>query len=958
MRHNIAFLVLILLFTTLLTTSDLSNQPSTLERSNDGVVTVQNTKSSNDLVLNQVTSIVYDGVVSVGEYAIKEVLDPTFDIYYSTDTTTIYMALVGVATGYVSVGFGSPIMQNSDIIIGYFDGATNIRDTWAPGYSLTTDASQDIISSAAGETAGVTTLEFSRLLNTGDTTEDNVITIGVATDILWGYSANDDFISYHSARGATSIVFSSPPSSPQNLVATPLNAQVDLSWGIPASDGGSSIQSYNIYRSDISGGGYALAGTSTTLSFSDTTVNNDQTYYYVVRAENSMGEGSNSNEVSVLPTQSIPGPQNLIAVAGTSQVTLSWQPPTTDGGSPITHYNIYRSTTSGSGYSLLGQNTSALGYVDKDVVNAAWYYYIVTALNSFTESEYSIEGSAYPTGPPSPPLSLTSIAGSSNVTLNWTTPISDGGFPITHYTIYRSDQAGGPYTEKWTNSSTLGYFDGTALDTFTYYYVVVANNSAGGSDFSNEQKATLKNVPFASSDLDLEPKYNLTSSLARVVLNWTAVDSNGNPMVRYNIYRSNRTGITGDLIGNTSDGSVLNYTDLTTSSGVKYYYLVAGVNTQGEGAYSIQVSIITGTIPGAPQNTVVSPGNLQVIIGWSGVAEDGGLSILKYHVYSAESDTGPFTYVATTPQEAIVVSGLNNGNTYYFKISAENLKGNGTFSTIISAKPGSKPTESRNIIISAQDNTIKLDWTAPTNNGGYDILEYRVFWSTASGTSYSFIGVNSSVLGFETTNGIVGVTYYFVIRSVNIFGESVFSSEKSISLSEVPSSPRNLTGMAGNEQILLNWLVSENTGGTPIIQYQVYRSNVSGSGYEKINSVIGNLSYVDNSVTNNLTYYYVINSQNIVGDSDFSNEIGVEPFDPYASTTTESSISSTSTPSETGSETTTETSSQSNTDLSDSKDSGSGIDISPEQFFITIGFFVSLTTIGVTIRFLRKQEEV
>ncbi|MFV2015977.1 MAG: fibronectin type III domain-containing protein, partial [Candidatus Heimdallarchaeota archaeon] len=309
---------------------------------------------------------------------------------------------------------------------------------------------------------------------------------------------------------------------------------------------------------------------------------------------------------------------------------------------------------------------------------------------------------------------------------------------------------------------------------------------------------------------------------------------------------------------------------------------------------------------------------------------------------------------ATTPQKAIVVSGLNNGDTYYFKISAENLKGNGTFSTTISAKPGSKPTEAQNLNISAQDNTIKLDWMAPANNGGYDILEYRVFWSTATGTSYSFIGLNSSALGFETTNGIVGVTYYFVIRSVNIFGESVFSSEKSISLSEVPSAPRNLTGIAGNGQVLLNWLVSENTGGTPIIQYQVYRSNVSGSGYEKISSVIGNLSYVDNSVTNNVTYYYVINSQNIVGDSDFSNEIGLEPYNPYTSTT--STESSTSTPTETSSGTSSETGSQSNTDLSDSTDSG-GIDISPQQFFMTIGFFVSLTMIGFTIKFLRKQEE-
>src|SRR5207245_8353453 len=45
----------------------------------------------------------------------------------------------------------------------------------------------------------------------------------------------------------------------------------------------------------------------------------------------------------ILPT----APQNLEAVPGDAQVSLSWQAPSSNGGSPITNYKIYRSLSSG-----------------------------------------------------------------------------------------------------------------------------------------------------------------------------------------------------------------------------------------------------------------------------------------------------------------------------------------------------------------------------------------------------------------------------------------------------------------------------------------------------------------------------------------------------------------------------------------------------------------------------------
>ncbi|MEO8238100.1 MAG: DUF4979 domain-containing protein [Flavobacterium sp.] len=59
--------------------------------------------------------------------------------------------------------------------------------------------------------------------------------------------------------------------------------------------------SYNIKRSATSGGTYTIVGTVTGSKFTDTTVTNGNTYYYVVSVVNSLGENPNSAEVTAKP---------------------------------------------------------------------------------------------------------------------------------------------------------------------------------------------------------------------------------------------------------------------------------------------------------------------------------------------------------------------------------------------------------------------------------------------------------------------------------------------------------------------------------------------------------------------------------------------------------------------------------------------------------------------------------
>jgi hypothetical protein len=86
--------------------------------------------------------------------------------------------------------------------------------------------------------------------------------------------------------------------------------------------------------------------------------------------------------------------QLSVSSVGDKEVGLSWT--LLDAAES---YNVYRSTTSGGPYTLVGStNSSTTSYTDVSVDNNTTYYYVVTAANSGIESIYSNEVSATPLG--------------------------------------------------------------------------------------------------------------------------------------------------------------------------------------------------------------------------------------------------------------------------------------------------------------------------------------------------------------------------------------------------------------------------------------------------------------------------------------------------------------------------------------------------------------------------------
>lgn len=82
-------------------------------------------------------------------------------------------------------------------------------------------------------------------------------------------------------------------------------------------------------------------------------------------------------------------------------------------------------------------------------------------------------------------------------------------------------------------------------------------------------------------------------------------------------------------------------------------------------------------------------------------------------------------------------------------------------------------------------------------------------------------------------------------------------------------------------QITLNWTPSTSTG---VLGYNIYRSLTSGGPYQLVagsNPMTGQPtplnSFVDNTVVNGQTYYYVITTLTADGESLFSTELTVNP---------------------------------------------------------------------------------
>jgi subtilase family serine protease len=193
------------------------------------------------------------------------------------------------------------------------------------------------------------------------------------------------------------------PGAPVLNTATPANTSVSLSWSAPSNNGGSPVTGYEVCEGTTSGKENCPTPPATTTSLTSITVSglsNGTPYYFTVKAMNSVGPSAASNELSATPVAAAtaPGaPTNLVATTSpTKGVVLTWAPPSSNGGSTIISYTVYRGSSSGreTSYASLNCTSSTCTYNDTGTRHAAVYYYEVAAVNAIGTGSRSNQASA------------------------------------------------------------------------------------------------------------------------------------------------------------------------------------------------------------------------------------------------------------------------------------------------------------------------------------------------------------------------------------------------------------------------------------------------------------------------------------------------------------------------------------------------------------------------------------
>lgn len=188
---------------------------------------------------------------------------------------------------------------------------------------------------------------------------------------------------------------------------------------------------------------------------------------------------------------------------------------------------------------------------------------------------------------------------------------------------------------------------------------ITMNNGGGSSTI----QATVPTAPEITS---------ITPGNAQFTIYFNAPSSDGgSPITSYKV---------------TYDGGDSNYDLYTTTSpattvdilsnGLLYNVQIRAVNAKGIGALSNVVQSTPYTIPGVPQIQSLTPGSNSITVTFSEPTTDGGSTITNYQ-YSLNN----IDYINFGSMPGIyTISGLNNGQTYYFRMRAVNAAGPGNAS--------------------------------------------------------------------------------------------------------------------------------------------------------------------------------------------------------------------------------------------------------------------------------------
>jgi hypothetical protein len=435
-------------------------------------------------------------------------------------------------------------------------------------------------------------------------------------------------------------------------------------------------------------------------------------------------------------------PTGLTAIPSNAAVALTWSPAT-----GADSYIVQRSTMSGGGYTPIASGLTATAYLDTGLASGTTYYYVVAATNSYGVSSNSVEASATPMGPvPSP----------------WQTQ-DIGTVGITGNAFYGN----GVFSLTGAGADIQG-----TSDAFRFAYVAATGNCAITACVVSLQPVNawskagvMIRQSLAANDANafiaMTPSNGVTWQYRSSAGGGTSWNNTGGLSAPYwvKLTRTNNT-----FAGYCSpDGT--NWTQQGTMTNVMSSNVYVGLALSSHNSSTLCTATFDNvTVPGwptspppaAPTGLTATSGDAQVGLSWN--TSSGATS---YHVKCSMTSGGGYTTIATNTGLAFTNTGLVNGTTRFYVVSALDTFGESTNSAEVSARP----TSSSPVAINVTYASGQLQFSWPADHAGW-LLQSQTN-SLAVGLSTNWVNVASSDQTNQMTlllNAADGTVFFRLVR--------------------------------------------------------------------------------------------------------------------------------------------------------------------------------------------------
>ena len=287
------------------------------------------------------------------------------------------------------------------------------------------------------------------------------------------------------------------------------------------------------------------------------------------------------------------------------------------------------------------------------------------------------------------------------------------------------------------------------------------------------------------------------------------------------------------------------------TNGTSYTFTVIATNGIGDSLPSDPSSAVTpaATAPDMPTGATATPGNAEATVSFTAPASNGGSAILNYTVTSNDGIS------ATGPASPITVTGLTNGTTYTFTVTATTAIGTSAASDPSAAvtPAATVPDKPTGATATPGNAEATVSFTAPASNGGSTIQGYKV----TSDDGITATGLGSPITVTGLTNG---TSYTFTVVATNGIGPSIPSVPSTkVTPATVPDAPPAIIATAGNASAEVMFDAPAANGGSPITGYTVTSSPTDGTDIDAGTLAI---PHAISGLTNGRQYTFTVTATN------------------------------------------------------------------------------------------------